>query len=93
MSDLERQRLAALATRRRQCYMSEPTVGYPRKYDVFCLNIHVCYIRKCVRSEHVTHEYEMYSARTYVTYRNALCPNICSHENINSRKYDVLCPK
>ena len=33
----------------------------------------------------VTHEYEMYSVRTYVTYRNIICPNVCY-----KRKYDVF---
>ena len=67
--------------------MSEHTVGYPRKY-VFGANI--CYIRKCVMSEHRLHtntrcilsklmlHTDIYYVRTYVHTK------ICSHENIMS---------
>ena len=47
---------------------------YTRKYDVLCP--HLCYIRRYVMSEHVTHEYEMYSVRSYVTYGNEILQNI-----------------
>ena len=33
-------------------------------------------------SKHVTHEYELYSIRTYVTYRNVICPNVSLHTKI-----------
>ena len=58
-----------------------------------------CYIRKCNMSDlvlhtkmcnvqlYVTHEYEMRSIRTYVTYENVICPNVCY------TREDVLCRK
>ena len=53
---------------------------YTRKYDV----LYLCYIRRYIMSEHVTHEYEMYSVRFYVTYRNEICPNV-----FYTQKYDM----
>ena len=37
---------------------------------------------------YITKECEMYSVRTYVTYRNVICLNVCC-----KRKYDAWCPK
>ena len=35
-------------------------------------------------SEHITHEYDMYSVRSYVTYGHEICPNV-----FYTQKYDV----
>ena len=55
---------------------------YSKEYDVVCPN--VCYIRKCVMSEHITHEYEMFSVRTHFTWRVVICPIVCYTWNMTS---------
>ena len=57
------------------------------------LSEHMLHTKMCNVQTHITHGCEMYSVRAYVTYRNVLCPKMCSHENMNTRKYDVLCSK
>ena len=79
--------------------MSHTTMLYVRTYHrlprkIWCLlSEHMLHTKKWNVQSYVTHEYELYSVRTYVIYRNVLYPNICSHEKMNTRKYDVLCPK
>ena len=67
--------------------MSQTAMLYIQTYcwlstKISCiLSKHMLHTKMCNVQAHVTHECEMYSVRTYVTYRNVLCPNICSHEN------------
>ena len=35
-------------------------------------------------SDHMLHEYKIFSVRTYITYENKICLNLCY-----TRKYDV----
>ena len=56
----------------------------PMLHTKYVLFLHLCNIRRYVMSEHVTHEYEMYSVRSYVTYGNEICPNV-----FYTQKYDV----
>ena len=52
------------------------------EYEMVTLHTTMCNVRA-----YVTHEYEMVSVRTYVTYRNVICPKVCY-----TRKFYVLCP-
>ena len=62
-----------------------PNVCYTRMGDYFLFNLmlhmQICNDRTYM---YVTHEYDMFSVRTYVTYENIICPNLCY-----TRKYDV----
>ena len=39
---------------------------------------------KSVMTVHLLHTNEMHSVRTYATYENAICPNLCYDENMMS---------
>ena len=57
----------------RQCHMSEPML--PTK--IWCLVSELMlHTKMCNVRTYATHEFEMYSNRTYFTLRNVKCPNV-----------------
>ena len=53
-----------------------PNICYTRIGEYFLSEL-MLHTKMCNARTYVTLKYEMFSVRTYVTYENIICPNLC----------------